>query len=104
METLVLLVPSIISVFIYYHYDPQKKSIVYLFYYGIFTLINNALFFGLLYVIRGNEFVIDFSRFPILTSVKYFLFAIAIAIVPTYMFVVLKKKLKLKVEYKDEEI
>lgn len=104
MESLVLLIPSIISVFIYYHYDSQKKSIVYLFYYGIFTLLNNILFFGMLYIIRGSEFVIDFSSFPILTSVKYFLFAIVIAIIPTYMFVIMKKKLKLKVEYKDEKV
>ena len=103
MESLVLLIPSIISVFIYYHYDSQKKSIVYLFYYGIFALINNILFFGILYVIRGSEFIIDFSRFPILTNIKYFGFAIAIAVAPTYMFVILKKKLKLKVEYKDEK-
>lgn len=104
METLALLIPSIISVFIYYHYDSQKKSVVYLFYYGIFCLLNNLAFFAFLYLLRGSEFVLDFSQMPILMSIKYFLFAVAIAIAPTYLFVIIKKNLKLKVEYKDEKI
>ena len=103
MEFLILFIPSIISVFIYYHFDDSKKSIVYFFYYGIFCLINNLVFIFFLLAMRGNEFILNLSELYIMTYIKYFAFALAIAILPTYLFVIFKKKTKLKVELKDEE-
>lgn len=103
MEFLILFIPSIISVFIYHHFDDTKDTIVYFFYYGLFCLFNNIVFILFLYVLRGNEFIMNLSNLDIMTYIKYFGFALAIAILPSYLFVIFKRKLKLKVELKDEK-